>query len=460
MHHSICSNKLILNAATLLTLIMLNAASYAASQKDFAGNLSADAKHLVYYSYRGDNLPDIFLSDVSGNNEINITNSKDSWDIEPAFSPTKSTIAFARGPSMKNMQIFTMGIDGTNQVQVTDNSGTNSAPQFSADGNFLVYHQFFGAERSYIHKINLHTGQSTQLTDDHFVASSPSFSPSGKNVVFISKDKKSGQSDIFIMKSDGSDKRQITDSKALERKALYSKDGKYLIVTMEQDNRPSGLFLMNLITNEISPLTNSQDTHSYFASLSPNGKSLYYDIGNWNSNFFIHSARMNEGELAPTQITGVRKTLNENSLFTDNLAPFVGTWEGQATEGQSAGHFKEITEYQWGPNKRSLVVNMQIFWDGQKIDEGRGIIGIDKNTETAYFNLVMSDGGLIHQYQTNPGNTQLWNMNASSKGTQAFPQEFKTELVKGSKDNWQSKVMMLVEDKWTTVSVHQFVRLE
>lgn len=443
----------------ILIYLLLSPQLRAETQKDFAARLSPDDQRLIYYSYRGDQLPDIFISDAQGRKETNLTNTQDLWEIEPTFSPSGKTIVFARGTSMKSMQVFSMAPDGSHIQQLTHKKGTNSGPKFSPDGQFLLHHQFFGAERAYIHKIDLHTGKSTQLTGDNLYATSPSYSPDGKQIVFINKDQETGRSDIYMMNADGSHKTQLTKDETKQRNAIFSRDGRHLIVTQETDNKPSGLYLYSLSGKQIKLLVQSDTQHSYFASLSSDGQTLLHDKGDWSADFFIYQSDMSANNQTSIQLTGVDKVAKEEAVFNKHLGPFVGTWQGHATEGRSAGHFSERTTYSWGPNRRSLKVDMQIFWDGNQIDQGVGIMGVDINTGLAYFHLTMSDGGLITQRQRNAGNSRHWEMDAKAQGTNAYPASFKTELTKQSKDTWQSAVLLKDGQKWSRVSVHQFTRI-
>jgi Tol biopolymer transport system component len=67
----------------------------------------------------------------------NLTNSPDHDDRKPAWSPDGTKIAFSRGGN-----IFIMGVDGSNLVQLTTSSErgpSNQGPAWSPDGTRIAY---------------------------------------------------------------------------------------------------------------------------------------------------------------------------------------------------------------------------------------------------------------------------------------------------------------------------------
>ncbi len=110
-------------------------------------SLSADGRTFVYCSDRTGNF-EIFLKQVSGGQDVNLTNSP-ADDIQPAFSPDGASIAFVSsrdgspeildyGPGMRLMggSIWVMAALGGNARRIT---ASGSFPSWKPDGSRIVY---------------------------------------------------------------------------------------------------------------------------------------------------------------------------------------------------------------------------------------------------------------------------------------------------------------------------------
>jgi TolB protein len=140
-----------------------------------------------------------------------------SWDIEPQWSPDGTRLVFVRVDLEKKQDaVFTVGIDGSNAVQVTPwalNAGVE--PDYSPDGKWIVFtaHPRDGSEN--VHKVRPDGTGLTNLTRQkaggfHYLSSS--FSPDGKLIVSARTPGagKNGHADLVVMKANGSGIRPIT----------------------------------------------------------------------------------------------------------------------------------------------------------------------------------------------------------------------------------------------------------
>ena len=88
-----------------------------------------------------------------------------------------------------------------------------------------------------------------QLTDSPGEDWNPAWSPDGKSLAFASN--RSGTWNLFMMRADGTDIRQLTDSPGTDLEPVWSPDGKKLAFTSNRDGRLE-VFLLEVSSQDIS----------------------------------------------------------------------------------------------------------------------------------------------------------------------------------------------------------------
>lgn len=449
----------LLKATTIATVLSLSANIEAKQIKDFSASLSPDESQLVVYSYRDDALPNIYRMEIDGSHETALTDTDDQWNIEPAWSPVKNQIAFSRGPSMNHLEIYIMNSDGSHLKQLTDSEVSNSGVSWSHDGKSILFNRWSSSNESNIIKMDIRTGKEEILTKSiDLAAFKPTFSPDGKTIAFTASEGQGKTSDMFFMDADGSNIRKLAETDLDESMLLFSRDGKNLFFNAKIKDGNAALFVADLDGSNIKKISNDDYDQFYFAKQSKHNNNMYFSYGDWNSNFFIHKAEYNGHQLQPVQVSGLTYLAAQQQLLEDYLAPFVGTWVGTSTMGRTKGFLEEST-YSWGPDKTSLNIEMAFSWGGEPMGGGRGYMALDRDNLKTYFNLVMDDGTVVMQQQSNQGDSKTIKMNVVSSGDGSrFPKEFRTELVKVDHDNWYSKILKETNGEWKITSKHEFKR--
>ncbi len=153
----------------------------------------------------------------------------------PALDGTSKTIAFAKaisriedagagGPLIRfNSDIYTVGVDGSNQRRLTDSLGTKGWPSWSPDGRQIVYRwapEGFDWNNSDIAIVTVADMQVTTLAHQ---AWSPAWSPNGDWIAYYSASDRFG---LNLIRPDGSEDHQILAGDA--EYPAWSPDGRRL----------------------------------------------------------------------------------------------------------------------------------------------------------------------------------------------------------------------------------------
>jgi len=188
---------------------------------------------------------------------------------DPAFSSDGSRIAFVSQRD-GNAEIYLMNADGTGPTRVTTDPLTDGRPVFTPDGLSIVFHSSRTAGKQQIWAINVDGTGLTQLTRDS-VNASPSVSPDGQTIAYISTRNKDG--DIWLMGKDGTNQRQFTRSpQQRESEPRFLRDGSlaYLVERREGNRTVQQVMRADLATGNVTAMTGIDLAITSFA-VSPAG---------------------------------------------------------------------------------------------------------------------------------------------------------------------------------------------
>lgn len=130
------------------------------------------------------------------------------------------------------------------------------------DGNFEIY------------LMNSDGSKPKNLTNNPAKDEYPSWSPDGKRIAFGSN--RDGNSEVYIMNADGSNQTRLTDNPAFDHFPSWSPDGKKIVFASERDGDGNmNIYIMNADGSNQTRLTDNP-AHDVKPQWSPDGKKIAF----------------------------------------------------------------------------------------------------------------------------------------------------------------------------------------
>jgi len=158
---------------------------------------------------------------------------------QPVINRAGTSVAFwgkEKGRQGANIWIGTT--DGSQWQQLTFDGSGNEGPQWSPDGQLIVYSSTRASTHSHIWVMDRDGSNQRQLTYEPFGGARPTFHPYGNTIVFTSNPPggKDGQKEANLWQTDlsGRTPERITTHMGLDFKASFSPNGQYLAYHTDQ----------------------------------------------------------------------------------------------------------------------------------------------------------------------------------------------------------------------------------
>lgn len=230
---------------------------------------SPDGTTIVFASERL-GAPAIFVMDADGTNVVSLTDGS-SPSLMPAWSPDGSQIAFVSTQTYQiqmqggrqevdaGFELWVMDADGTNHVRVTGNPDDQSLyPTWAPDASRIAYMQVGDDVRIHAKAPDETTG-STVLSDGlegrHWT---PAWSPNGDVIAIMAQ--QDGTNDIWLIRPDGGEAINITNSDSADVDPAWSPDGTFIVFISNRDG-PASLYITDVEGTSVRRLTS--DAYDY-----------------------------------------------------------------------------------------------------------------------------------------------------------------------------------------------------
>jgi Tol biopolymer transport system component len=224
--------------ALLATILCLGGLAPAAAADDRADHRSQNG--LISFGRFDPSLGDfsMWVAKSNGTGQKRITDG-------PAYfsdwAPDASRITFDY-PDETGVHIASIAPDGTNRLALTTAVGVQEAPDWSADGKWIAYDGFtsFDADPFTISIwIMRSDGSEARMLTEGSIDVEPVFSPDGSRIAFgrIVGDSPEGQLEaIYVVNSDGTGLREVVPARAGLEHPDWSHDGRSIIFNIAPEN--------------------------------------------------------------------------------------------------------------------------------------------------------------------------------------------------------------------------------
>jgi Tol biopolymer transport system component len=207
---------------------------------------------------------DIYTARHDGS-ELERLTETDGYTAEATLSPDGSTIVFTSVMD-GDLDIYTMNVDGSGLKRLTTSVGYDGGPFFSPDGSMIVYRSWHPSSPEEIEGYQ-------RLLADGLIRPS--------------------RMEIWVMNSDGTDQRQVTNLGHANFAPFFHPDGERLIFSSnhETGERDFDLYLIGIDGTGLTQVT-TQPTFDGFPMFSPDGTKLVFasnrhGIEEGDTNIFI-----------------------------------------------------------------------------------------------------------------------------------------------------------------------------
>lgn len=170
-----------------------------------------------------------------------------------------------------NKEVYMSDYDGANTAPVTRNGSINLSPQWSPDGNNMLYVSY-KKDRPSLYMLDLRTGRETTVSDKPGINIAGRFSPDGKKIALTLSGKNSPE--LHVLDIGSSADRRLTDNHAIDVSPAWSPDGKKLVFVSDMYGNPH-IFMLDLTTEKIKRLTYN-GTYNATPAWSPDGSLIAY----------------------------------------------------------------------------------------------------------------------------------------------------------------------------------------
>ncbi len=234
------------------------------------------------------NALDIHVMDPDGSNVVNLTDSGE-ISVDPGWTPRDISFNLSWSPDGRKLaykvgrDIFSIDLESRARVNLTNGDGFNKSPSWSPNGAKIVFMSTIITAPSggNIFVMNADGSNRVQLTETTGIDGHPQWSPDGSKIAFHSA--RDGNIGIYVMNADGSSPRRLTDDEDADMNPVWSPNGSRIAFDSGPSSASrlngSNIFVMNSDGSNIIQLTFNESFDAVaWPTWSPDGTTIAYGL--------------------------------------------------------------------------------------------------------------------------------------------------------------------------------------
>ncbi len=191
-------------------------------------SVSGNGRFLSYTSYK-DGRPNLYVIDLERNREV-FSDREEGTKIGTSWHGRSLAYAATAG---RHSTIYSVDVETRGRKTILRGDGIYTSPSFSPDGTKMVFvSDMYGSPQVFLKDLN--SGEVKRLTYYGNYNTAPCFSPKGDQIAFVSKFE--GAFEIVLMNADGSNQRVLTNG-GINDSPNFSPCGRYIIYSSKRGNR-------------------------------------------------------------------------------------------------------------------------------------------------------------------------------------------------------------------------------
>jgi len=249
-------------------------------------------------------------------------------------------IAYVSNSGGRFKEIYVSHLDGSEKFQVTDNHTINLSPSWSADGRSILYSSFKERNQT-LYLFELFSGKEVKFSPR--VAGrylSGKLSPDGQSVVATFES--GGNTNLHLLDRSGNLIRRLTENPGIEVSPAWSPDGKQVVFVSDRSGSPQ-LYILDVQSGKSRRLSYS-GSYNTSPEWSPKGDRIVY-TGRVGNRFAIFSIAAEGGE--PRKLTAESSDSEDPTWSPDGR--FI------AFSSNRAGRYHLYVMQASGENQRRLT---------------------------------------------------------------------------------------------------------
>ncbi|MBD06974.1 MAG: hypothetical protein CME24_21815 [Gemmatimonadetes bacterium] len=211
---------------------------------------------------------DLFTVPAAGGEITQLTDTRD-FEQNPQWSPDGQRILYTIGDVMSNIDVAVMNADGSNSTRLTQHPESDKEACWSPDGTRIAFVSQRDGDIA-IWTMGADGAEPRKLVQGRH----PAWSPDGRMISFTSGQFE-GNDEIYVINTDGSDMRRLTQDKRFDWFPSWSPDGRWLAFNSERFGGQE-LMIANPTSGDQIRITVAELTFEQDPTWSPDGAGLAY----------------------------------------------------------------------------------------------------------------------------------------------------------------------------------------